>query len=64
MPRRDDELSRIRASILERRAQRAGDIADGKCTSFDSYKHEVGYVSALDFALEEITRITGSDGED
>lgn len=62
MPR--DELSRIRASLLNERAQRAEDVVSGKPASFDAYKHEVGYIKALDFSVDEILRIIGSDGDD
>lgn len=61
---RQDEISRIRASILKERADRAGQVAVGQCKTFDAYNHEVGYVKALDFAIDQITRITGSDGDD
>lgn len=58
-----DELTRIRAEILRQRAERAGSVADGKCVSYETYKHEVGYVAGLDFALEQINKITGSSGD-
>lgn len=59
-----DELSRIQRTLLERRAERAGKIVDGVCKTFEDYKHEIGYVGGLDFAVETIRKITGSDGED
>jgi len=58
-----DEFNRLQATLLERRALRAGDIADGRCKTFEDYKHEIGYVGGLDFALQELKRITGSTGE-
>jgi len=59
-----DEMSRIQRTVLEERALHAGDIADGKCKTFDAYQLEIGYVRGLDFALNTILRITGSTGED
>lgn len=63
MPRLD-EISRIRAAVLHQRGERAGEIADGKFKTFEAYRENVGYVAGLDFAIEQITKITGSDGED
>lgn len=58
------ELAELRSVLLEERAKRAGSVVVGACKSFEAYNREVGYVLALDFAVDSINKILGSTGED
>jgi hypothetical protein len=43
--------------IADERAKRAGEIAAGRATTFEDYKHRVGYLEALDHVIAWGTEI-------
>lgn len=59
-----DEFSRLTRAVRQLQQDNAQSILIGKCKSFDEYKYYVGYGDALVKVLEDMKRITGSEGEE
>lgn len=54
------EFQRILAFVRKRRAESAEGVCIGKTKTWDDYRHETGYIKALDEVETEMRKITGS----